>query len=140
MGKEILASKNSNPINLNVLHLLLKTQLQSLMRSLRTKEGKFYSSSSKNHAANRKNKTKANSTISAFCLALQHLSTHHAVEGDVASCSSVVNGIGFLGAGKRPILSTLSLNFGGGLAAFGSNLPFFSNHSGFSRARNPNLL
>lgn len=55
MGKEILASKNSNPINLKVLHLLLKTQLQSLMRSLRTK---FYSSSSKNHAMPLTAKTK----------------------------------------------------------------------------------
>lgn len=61
-------------------------------------------------------------------------------EVEAASFSSVKNGIGLVGAGKRPMLSTLSFCFGGGLAALGNNLPFFSNHSGVSKARKPNLL
>jgi hypothetical protein len=61
-------------------------------------------------------------------------------EAEDASVSSTENGIGLVGAGNRPMLSTLSLCFGGGLAAFGNNLPFFSNHSGVSSARKPNLL
>uniref|UniRef100_A0A0A8XNB8 Uncharacterized protein n=1 Tax=Arundo donax TaxID=35708 RepID=A0A0A8XNB8_ARUDO len=38
------------------------------------------------------------------------------------------------------MLSTLSRCLGGGLAAFGSRRPFFSNHSGFKSALNPSLL
>lgn len=57
-----------------------------------------------------------------------------------SGCCSVMNGIGLVGAGRRPMLSTLSCCFGGGRAAFGSSRPFFSNHSGFSNARNPSLL
>lgn len=67
--------------------------------------------------------------------------TNHVYKaGEAAGSSSVKNGIGFVGAGRRPMLSTLSFNFGGGLAGFGNNLPFFSNHSGLSKALNPNLL
>jgi hypothetical protein len=57
-----------------------------------------------------------------------------------ASFSCVAKGIGFVGAGRRPMLSTLSPCFGGGRAAFGNNRPFFSNHSGLSNALNPSLL
>ena len=49
----------------------------------------------------------------------------------VNSSSSGVKGSGFVGAGRRPMLSTLSRCLGGGRAAFGSRRPFFSNHSGF---------
>ena len=60
------------------------------------------------------------------------------MEADLST--STKNGIGLVGAGRRPMLSTLSICLGGGLAAFGNNLPFFSNHSGLSNARKPNLL
>ena len=56
------------------------------------------------------------------------------------SNSSAVKGSGFVGAGRRPMLSTLSFCLGGGRATFGRRRPFFSNNSGLRSARNPSLL
>lgn len=76
--------------------------------------------------------------LRTLLIANNSLNHHEGVA--TASFSSVKNGMGFVGAGNRPMLSTLSICFGGGLAGFGNNLPFFSNHSGLTNACKPNLL
>ena len=48
--------------------------------------------------------------------------------------------MGTIGAGKRPVPSTLARSLGAGLADSGNKRPFFSNHSGVSKARKPSSL